>query len=165
MRQRPSLRIVAGSLWAGLLAFRPDGLGAQPASDGQLGPISRGSVHISLSVAPRLGAERAAARQAGAGKAPTQPFCIWSNGAISTFSVRASDASAGPDGDAVPYELEYKGPEDSRPLAIRPGTGLAGLASQSQEACRPGEGGPGGGLLVRKAGAASGTLLLLIAPD
>jgi len=165
MRPGSTMRVIAGWLCIGQLAFHPDALGAQQAFNGQIGPVSRASVQISLSVAPRLGAERAEGGASRAGEASAQPFCIWSNGAIATFSLSASDVSGPLAGKAGPYALEWRGPEGERSLVMSPGSSLTGLAAQPRENCRSGEGRRQGGLLVRRADAASGILLLLIAPD
>lgn len=136
---------------------------AKAESDGQVGAVSRGTVSISLSVAPRLGAERSAA---AAGDSGSQPFCIWSNAAVGTFTLSASEVSRGRGSPGHSYELEWSGP--GAPLVMRPGTILAGLPARSPEECRS-EAIAGGGLLVRQPAASAtpggSAMLLVIAPD
>lgn len=148
-------------------------------SDGQLGAVSRASVHISLSIAPRLKVDRMEPVPASAGQRQDemQPFCIWSNASVGTFSVRASEVAAGAGtasaraGGGPAYELMWRD-SSGRLVAPGPGATLTGLAAQSGQGC-PSQATAPAGLLVRAAPAArrsdpqgrEHTLLLLVAPD
>ena len=173
-----STRSLAFLALASVAISAPGTLWAKPASGGgEMGPVSTGSVQISLSVAPRLGAEPALAEGGGVeGQGGGRALCIWSNAAVGTFSVTASDASserrAGDRGAPLDaYALEWTDPAGVSPIAAAgAGTGLSGLAAQSRESCEAQT--RAGGLAVRRAAAAAdesaartNALLLLIAPD
>lgn len=156
-----------------LLALSPAGLCAQSASPGSMGPVSRASIAISLSVAPHMQAERVPASEGlrSSRDGTTQPFCVWSNGSVGTFSVSATIAGSddeAKDSSAGAYELEWRDRADRRPL--RAGATLAGLTAQSPGACDPGSGSAAAlvARTVARPGSSApytGPLLLLIAPD
>ena len=173
-----STRSLAFLALASIAISTPGALRAKSASrGGEMGPVSTGSIRISLSVAPRGGAEPALAEGGGVeGQGADRPLCIWSNAPVGTFSVTASDASpewrAGDRGLSLnAYELEWTdGAGVSRMVPAGIGTGLSGLAAQSRESCEAQT--RAGGLAVRRAAAAADesaartrALLLLIAPD
>ena len=159
-----------------LLASSSAEVSAASASDGQIGPASRSSVQIEVSIAPRFGVQRTAPGPNSSGATPAgmiQPFCIWSNAGARAFALRASPAGlegAGQSGqgEASSYELEWRSSGSSEPIVIRPGQAIAGLAAQPVESCKSRDGG-GKSLLVVK-GPARGSssslpLVLLISPD
>lgn len=175
-----SSRILASSLVMGclILAARADPLRAQPGVGGAMGPVSRASIGISLSVAPRVEADRHAAVHAAGLSDRTvwsEPFCIWSNTSIGTFSLSASavseqgSVSAGQPAPTFPYDIQWSG-DAGRSSALDHDRGLAGLRASSLASC--GSGTRLANLLVvrptKSAGGAalqSPAVLLLIAPD
>lgn len=137
-----------------------------------MGPTSRATVQISLSVAPTLEVSRSSVEADwSSGAAGSQSFCVWSNSGVGSYSISASDASersagelAGPRSE-VAVQLAGAG-TGTAPLALAPGMTATGLAAASSRGCGSGR------LIVRPAtmagGAAptpSGVLLLLVAPD
>src|SRR5689334_16526184 len=86
-------RMLAWLALATGLASSPAELRARSQSDGEMGPVSRAAIGISVSIAPRLGAERAVPAQ-GQGLEVEHPrqqrLCIWSNAPVGTFSMIAS---------------------------------------------------------------------------
>lgn len=168
MRESSSKGLLVALLGACLLASSPAAVRAE-AYSGQLGPVSRGSVRISLSVAPRLGAKRSLSGTVGIESVGTRPFCIWSNASIPTFSLSVSDLTEDGKSARPPFELEWSGSGAAkRPLVIRPGTTLAGLPAQSPQQCAS-ETGRGAELTVKQAAFSTesrgSAVLLLIAPD
>lgn len=154
----------------------PAALAASPGSGGQAGPVSMASVRISLTVAPRLQAERAEPADAGVESAasPAQPLCIWSNAPAGTFSVTASQVGEadGPAASRPAYELEWRdGTGGSRAVPVLAGTKLSDLAAESRRACQ-GQGRPTAALTMRPvsgaeraSGEGAPVFLLLISPD
>ena len=155
-----------------LLPFGSAAVHAEPT--GRMGITSRGTVHISLSVAPKLEVSRSAvvAAESGSGADGTQAFCVWSNSKVGSYSISASDASArstdGPAGAAFPFAVQLMSVgAGAIPLSLAPGVSVTGLAAAPQGGCgsqrldvRPAE------MAGREPAAPrSGALLLLIAPD
>ena len=147
---------------------------AETVASGRMGPTSRGTVHISLSVAPKLEVNRSpvVASESGRGADRTQSFCVWSNSSVGSYSISASDASdrstAEPAGTAFPFAVQLIGAgAGALPLLLAPGVSATGLAAAPQGGCgserldvRPAQ--MAGG---EPAAPRSGALLLLIAPD
>jgi hypothetical protein len=148
---------------------------------GTMGNVSRATIGISVSVAPRVELVRAGAasvtRLAGeGGLRATQPLCIWGNTALGTYQVTAlGDAPQGFSvrdgaGRALAYSVEWvlessEGP--AQPLSS--GTALEGLATATSARCG---GGTTAGLRVKlpvidpaPGSGAGANLVLLVAPD
>lgn len=151
---------------------------ARSAGDGVIGPVSRASVAISLSVAPRLEADRLAAAgtadRSGRNRG-SDAFCIWSNTSIGTYSVSALavPGEGGPSAGAAaaaPYAVEWSGGPAASSAPPADGTGLAGLRAQSSAGCGSGSA-LGNALVVSRTEVASSptsrpaAVLLLVAPD
>jgi hypothetical protein len=153
-----------------LLSFGSATVHAEPA--GRMGPTSRATVQISLSVAPRLEVSRSSVEADGSSGAPgSQSFCVWSNSGVGSYSISASDASDPSAGEPAAMEPGFAvqlagGGAGTMPLALAPGATATGLAAASGLGC-------GSGRLVGRpatmaggdAPAQSGALLLLVAPD
>ena len=168
---RAPLRLVRA--WALLLLpFGTATVHAEPAATGRMGPTSRATVRISLSVAPRLEVSRSAVEAAGSsGSAGSQSFCVWSNSGVGSYSISASDASDPSAGEVARggsgFVLQMAGAgAGTMPLALAPGVTAAGLTAASAPGCGSGR------LVVRPANmAANGpavrphALLLIVAPD
>ena len=153
-------QIIAASLVC--LVMATTSASAQPGT-GALGPVSRANIGISLSIAPRIQADRL--QRAEADIDGGEPFCIWSNASIGTFSV-----SAVPERGAAPSVIQRSGASGERGVVPDGGTGLAGLRTQSNASCASSS--AIANLLVvnaaKSAGATaarSSAVLLLIAPD
>lgn len=133
---------------------------AQPGTGGEIGPVSRASIGISLSVAPRIQADRTQHVVDGTNKGET--FCIWSNASIRTFSVRAV-----PEPGAPRYVIERGA--GGRGMTVDGDTELAGLRALSSANCSSSSG--TASLVVASAAKSVGgapqssEVLLLIAPD
>jgi len=144
-------RLVVITAMLAIFATAPSG--AARASDGSIGATSRGTVQISVSVAPRMTVSRdmLAARPTGGSNAAEEHLCLSSNGPGS-YSVRisgeAGGAGAGPGSGrsfSFPSGLSATDPD-------RTGRGVCSVASQRIA------------LPADPAGARA-SLLLLIAPD
>jgi hypothetical protein len=141
-----------------------------------MGPVSRASVAISLSVAPRLAADRLARGTVDRSDPEhgSAAFCVWSNTSIGTYSVSASAVSEqggpSPAAAAAPHAIEWSGGPAAWSASLGDGTGLAGLRAQSRAGCGSGSG-PANALVVTMTEAASSgapraaAVLLLVAPD
>ncbi len=154
-----------------LAAVSAEPVTAQPGSGGAMGVVARGTVAISLSVAPRVQADRLASeniasRSDGAGR--SEPFCIWSNAPIGTYSLSAaaleqSDAP-GSSSAAPSYLVEWS----DVPSPSGEHRALAGLRAQTLAACGSSSK-PASIVVVRtskpSSSAAQRPVLLLIAPD
>lgn len=153
---------------------------AQRGSGGAMGSVSRAAVGISLSVAPRVQADRltAAQRLSGLGRAtPGEPFCIWSNASIGSYTFSAS-AVAGPGADvarpakSLPYVVELSAALGVSQVATASDrTAPVSLTAETSAGCGS-TSRPTKLLIVRQVESAagqasmrSGTVLLLIAPD
>lgn len=173
-------RIIAPSIaLAGLLAtVSAEPVTAQPGSGGAMGAVARGTVAISLSVAPRVQADRLASENIAStsqGTGQSEPFCIWSNASIGTYSLSAaaaleqSDART-PSSAAPSYLIEWSDVPGASSGAPREHGTLAGLRAQTRAACGSSSR-PTSFLVVRTAkpypSAAQGSaaVLLVIAPD
>jgi hypothetical protein len=158
-----------------LAAVSAEPVTAQPGSGGAMGVVARGTVAISLSVAPRVQADRLASeniasRSDGAGR--SEPFCIWSNAPIGTYSLSAaaleqSDAP-GSSSAAPSYLVEWSDVPGASSGAPREHGTLAGLRAQTLAACGSSSK-PASIVVVRtskpSSSAAQRPVLLLIAPD
>lgn len=168
-----SLRLTPVRALLLLLSFGSAAVYAQPVATSRMGLTSRGTVHISVSVAPRVEVSRSAVMAAESGGADgTQSFCVWSNSAVGSYSISASNASDGstgePVGDRFPLDVQLAAAGTGTiPLSLAPGASATGLTAASGDGCRSER------LVIRPAELASGnpgaarsaTLLLLIAPD
>lgn len=142
-----------------------------------MGNVSRATIGISVSVAPRVEVVRAGAASVTAGEAglrAAQPLCIWGNTALGTYQVTVlGDAPKGfsvrnASGEALAYRVEWASGEGAaRPLSS--GAALEGLVAATSARCG---GGATAGLVVKLpvVGPApearpAGNLLLLVAPD
>jgi hypothetical protein len=170
----PAIAASAAFLFASPVTAGPIG--------GTMGTVSRATIGISVSVAPRVELMRAGAtsvaRLAGeSGLRSTQLLCIWGNTALGTYQVTAlGDAPQGfslrdQTGRALPYSVEWTsafGNGGAQPLSS--GKALKGLEAATSAQC---SGGATAGLVVMLPEAADrapgpgigGNLLLLVAPD
>lgn len=147
---------------------------------GKIGSISRATVNISVSVAPRVELVRSGATTVGkvadeAGLRATHPVCVWGNTALGTYKVIAmGDARKGFSmTDRAGRELAYKvewASTGRRPQPLSSGAALEGLTAATAIRCG---GGVTGGLVVKIPDVTErgfevgfgGDLLLLVAPD
>jgi hypothetical protein len=148
---------------------------------GEMGNVSRATIGISLSVAPRVQLMRvgkeSTSKLAGQSSLRAQALCIWGNTPLGTYNVTAlSDASQGfmiknGSGDGIEYSVEWQSPGDAPgPVSLSSGSALQDLMADRSVRCG---GGATAGLVVRLPGPIernadrqhAGTLLLLVAPD
>lgn len=127
--------------FAGLLLLVPSSALARTSADGRIGPTSRSTIEIDVSVAPRFDVKRSGSP--GAARAAGLPLCIASNNGAA-FRVTAFD----PSGQAALSELSG-----------------ASLEPAADPAC-----GPEQRRIVQSAGASpiagtGGAVLLLVAPE
>jgi hypothetical protein len=173
-------RIIPASVaLAGVLAaVSAEPVTAQPGSGGAMGAVARGTVAISLSVAPRVQADRLASENIAStsqGTGQSEPFCIWSNASIGTYSLSAAAAleqsDAPPSSSAAPsYLIEWSDVPGASSGAPREHGTLAGLRAQTRAACGSSSR-PASILVVRttkpypSAAQGSAAVQLVIAPD
>jgi hypothetical protein len=174
-RKSPALAAVASLL---LLAAP----GEAGTIGGAMGNVSRATIGISVSVAPRVellraGPESASTKAGESGVRAAQPLCIWGNTALGTYNVTASSEAAGGflvrdgNGHGLAYSVEWETLAGrAAPVALSNGAALNGLTAATSVRCG---GGATAGLVVKvpeavgrsAAGGYAGSLLLLVAPD
>lgn len=150
---------------------------AQATVNGAIGPTSRATVEIKVSVAPNVQVHRSAPVDVAGGQSghTEQYLCVSATRGVGTYSIRSvdvSDAADGAPGSAegrFPYQVEWAAPATASgraaPLTLMPGALVTGLAPASSGGCSS-----AGQLVVRPAilsgrRPAAGALLLVIAPD
>jgi hypothetical protein len=148
---------------------------------GEMGNVSRATIGISLSVAPRVQLMRvgkeSTSKTAGQSILRAQALCIWGNTPLGTYNVTALiDASQGfviKNGSAhgINYSVEWQSSGHAPgPVSLSSGSALQGLTADRSVRCG---GRATAGLVVRLPGPIernadrqhAGTLLLLVAPD
>lgn len=166
VRQGLSLKmLVSLAAMLALLPLATCPLSAGGLSDGSIGATSRGTVQISVSVAPRITIGRIAV--AGAAVAGVRERLCLSSNDSGAVSVRIFAEAGGADGAPLPVFLAMPGEVGSvagadRTLSLGTAGPLAATSSEALGACNS------KGLIVRGAnlrGNLGGALLLLIAPD
>ena len=137
-------------------AIAPSELRAGPVG-GQIGHVSRASIGINLSVAPRMGIYTRSSPQ---GRIAAQSFCVWSSGASRIFTATLQDAVAG-------HYLTSYTTEETSAIPLESGNFFESTASSSATECRSGD--HHGDILLsgvrNQIGEAPGRALLILAPE
>ena len=129
---------------------------------GQIGPTSRASIGITVSVAPRMGVyERSSARPED--KVAVHSFCVWSSSPSRAFTATLQDQGKNPD-------LTFGTVEGTSANELKSGKSLESTALSSMIECRSGN--QVRDILlshsrqqVRAAGGSPGTAVLILAPE
>jgi hypothetical protein len=147
---------------------------------GAMGNVSRATIGISVSVAPRLQLLRAGAQSTGSaaggnGLRTSQPLCIWGNTPLGTYNVTAlGDTLQGfevGDGNGRAHSVEWESlAGGTGPVAFSSGSTVNQLTAARSVGCG---GGATAGIVVSYPDGSgrnptddhAGTLLLLVAPD
>lgn len=144
---------------------------------GAMGNISRATIGISVSVAPRIELLRAGPQSTskavgGNGMQAAQPLCIWGNTPLGTYNVTAlGEGFPVRDANGLAYGIQWESPAGGpAPIDLSSGSTVNELTAARSVGCG---GAATAGLVVRlpdaserdSEGEYAGTLLLLVAPD
>lgn len=122
--QRLALMVIAGAT-----ALLPSRLCAA-AVDAEIGPTSRASIQIHVSVAPRMGVRKSTARGDQA-QGTTDALCVWSSTPSQSFTATLHAAS----GESGRASISPSISADQRTTLLPEGRAIALVAEPSASAC------------------------------